>query len=103
MSKRNEIRQALEQSRSVMMDLLDKVDKNRTIYPTWTIREIIAHIAGWDDTAIARYHLDFSFEPPNAHAGRIRITDVFRRIDGRWVIMHHHEGKMPTGFPPITE
>ena len=60
-------------------------------------------VDAWDDTAVARYHLDFSFEPPNAHAGRIRITDVFRRIDGRWVIMHHHEGIVPTGFPPITE
>jgi ketosteroid isomerase-like protein len=57
----------------------------------------------WGDTAIARYHLDFSFEPPNAHAGRIRITDVFRRVGGKWVIMHHHEGNMPNGFPPTTE
>ncbi len=60
-------------------------------------------VTAWSDTAIARYHLDYAFEPPNAHAGRIRITDVFRRIDDRWMIMHHHEGKVPSGFPPISE
>ncbi len=55
----------------------------------------------WDDTAVALYHLEYAFAPPNAHAGRIRITDVFRRIGGRWTIMHHHEGKVPDGFPPV--
>ena len=26
-----------------------------------------------------------------------------RRIDGQWRIVHHHEGIVPTGAPPITE
>lgn len=36
----------------MMMAQLDEVDKNRKIYPLWTIREIIAHLSGWDDAAI---------------------------------------------------
>ena len=55
------------------------------------------------DTALARYYLNFAYAPPNAASGRIRITDVLRRFDGRWKIVHHHEGLVPTGVPPITE
>jgi hypothetical protein len=57
----------------------------------------------WENTALARYYLNFRYEPPNAMAGRIRITDVFQCVDGRWLRRHHHEGTIPTGVPPITE
>ena len=57
----------------------------------------------WGDMAIARYYLNFSYEPPNATDGEIRITDVFCRRDDLWVIVHHHEGMVPTGVPPIDE
>ena len=36
-------------------------------------------------------------------AGRIRTSDVFQRVDGRWLRRHHHEGTIPTDVPPITE
>jgi ketosteroid isomerase-like protein len=55
----------------------------------------------WGDTAVARYYLRFTYQPPNATAGVVRITSVLRRIDGRWLIVHHHEGLLPTGVPPI--
>jgi len=60
-------------------------------------------IDSWDDTAIARYYLDFSYEPPNATKGRVRITNVFHRKGGKWWIVHHHEGIVPTGVPPTNE
>lgn len=53
MGKREEILQAYEESRAAMMAQLDEIDRNRKIYPLWTIREIIAHLSGWDDAAIA--------------------------------------------------
>ena len=68
---------------------------------TFTIEDPVVDI--WENTALARYYFDFRREPPNARAGRIRITDVFQRVDGRWLRRHHHEGTMPTGVPPITE
>jgi ketosteroid isomerase-like protein len=55
----------------------------------------------WGDTALARYRLSFVYEPPNAISGIVRITDVLRRKSGRWVVVHHHEGIIPTGVPPI--
>lgn len=60
-------------------------------------------VDAWGDAAIARYYLEYDYQPPNATSGRVRITDVFRKVDGKWLIVHHHEGLVPTGIPPITE
>lgn len=60
-------------------------------------------VESWDDTAIARYYLRYKYEPPNATEGEVRITDVFRKVNGKWVIVHHHEGAVPTGIPPLNE
>jgi ketosteroid isomerase-like protein len=68
---------------------------------TWSLEPLV--VDAWDDTAIARYYLNYEYEAPNPAAGRVRITDVFRRFDGKWRIVHHHEGTVPTGIPPITE
>jgi ketosteroid isomerase-like protein len=55
----------------------------------------------WGDTALARYRLSFTYEPPNATEGVVRISDVLRRKNGKWVVVHHHEGMVPGGIPPI--
>ncbi len=52
MGKREDIVQAYEHARAAMMQNLNEIDRNRKIYPLWTIREIVAHISGWDDAAI---------------------------------------------------
>ena len=57
----------------------------------------------WGDFAVARYYLDYEFQPPGALQGRVRITTVARRIDGEWRRVHHHEGVVPTGRPPLTD
>lgn len=64
---------------------------------TWKLGEPLVDV--WDDTAIARYVLDFAYAPPRPTGGTIRITDVLRRFDGRWRIVHHHEGLVPSGTP----
>ncbi|MBT4740343.1 MAG: SnoaL-like domain-containing protein [Rhodospirillaceae bacterium] len=68
---------------------------------TLTVEE--PEVDAWADTALARYYINYSYEAPNAAQGRVRITDVFRQIDGKWLIVHHHEGTVPTGIPPITD
>ena len=57
----------------------------------------------WGDFAVARYYLDYEFKAPGALTGRVRITTVVRRIDGEWRRVHHHEGVVPTGRPPLTD
>jgi hypothetical protein len=51
-TKQNLINQ-IEISRAKMVTQLDKIDLNREIYPLWTIREMLAHLSGWDDAVIA--------------------------------------------------
>lgn len=53
MSKREELIAMMERSRNAMLPLLEEIDLNRKIYPLWTIREMLAHISGWDDAVIA--------------------------------------------------
>ena len=61
-------------------------------------------VDAWGEaTAIAKYTLSFTYQPPNATGGSVRITDVLRKIDGKWLIVHHHEGMVPTGVPPTDE
>ncbi len=57
----------------------------------------------YNEVAVARFWLQFSYEPPNATSGRVRITDVLLRTPYGWRIVHHHEGMAPAGVPPITE
>ena len=70
MGKREEILQTIESSHAMMMKQLDEVDKNRKIYPLWTIREIIAHLSGWDDAAIGFVNAMLKGETPPIPAPR---------------------------------
>jgi hypothetical protein len=53
MDQREELIAILQRSQAKMIALLDEVDLNRKIYPLWTIREMLAHLSGWDDAVIA--------------------------------------------------
>jgi len=70
MSKRDEILKLYEESHAVMMEQLREVDKQRKIYPLWTIREIIAHLAGWDDAVIGFVNALLKGETPPIPAPR---------------------------------
>ena len=52
MDQREVLIQRYESSRAKMIEHLDEIDRNRKIYPLWTVREIIAHLSGWDDATI---------------------------------------------------
>lgn len=56
----------LEQSRRAMQRALSSVDAQREICPGWTTREILAHIAGWDEvgTSTVRAHSAGKTPPP---------------------------------------
>jgi ketosteroid isomerase-like protein len=55
----------------------------------------------WGEVGLARYYLTFTYEPPNATSGRVRISSVLHRVDDRWRVVHHHEGIVPLGVPTI--
>jgi len=75
MGKREEILKMLETSHVAMMAQLNEIDKQRKIYPLWTIREIVAHLSGWDDAA-----------PNNGGNGDTKIRPAVgrRRLTGRY-------------------
>ena len=79
----------------------DMSDSKKRGTLTINIEEPVVDV--WDDFAVARYYLDYAFESPGALAGRVRITTVARRIDGEWRRVHHHEGAVPTGRPPLSD
>jgi hypothetical protein len=73
MNQRDELIAILEHSRTKMMAHLDEIDKDRRIYPLWTIREMLAHLSGWDDAVIAFIQ--------SLMAGKIPATPAARGMD----------------------
>ena len=53
MSQREDLILILEQSRAKMIDQLETVNQPEHVNETWTTRELLAHLSGWDDVAIA--------------------------------------------------
>jgi Mycothiol maleylpyruvate isomerase N-terminal domain. len=62
--------QLMEDTRLRIESLIPKIDTQLEIYPGWTIREVMEHVAGWDDAAIAtlRAHLEVNHFPPRKFA-----------------------------------
>jgi hypothetical protein len=52
--------QIMDDTRFRIESLLPEIDHHLEIYPGWTVREVLEHLAGWDDAAIAtlRAHLE---------------------------------------------
>src|SRR5262249_35580367 len=44
----------------------------------------------WGDTRVVRYLLDVRAPPAQPVSERVRATDVVRRDDSGWRIVHHH-------------
>ncbi len=70
MNQRETLIQRLETSRAQMIAHLDEIDRNRRIYPLWTVREILAHLSGWDDATIAFIHAIVTGREPATPAAR---------------------------------
>ena len=44
--------QELLDARKKLFDVIDQFDPTLEVYPRWTIKELLAHLAGWDDAVI---------------------------------------------------
>jgi hypothetical protein len=75
MEKRDAIVKLYQDSYAQILDCLKEIDKNRKIYPLWTIREIVAHLSGWDDAAIGFLEALLKDEVPPTPA--MRGIDVY--------------------------
>jgi hypothetical protein len=73
MIQREELIACLERSHAKMVAHLNEIDLNRKIYPLWSIREMLAHLSGWDDAVISFIQA--------LMAGQIPATPAARGID----------------------
>lgn len=52
MKQRDQLIQDLDEARQEMTALLAQIDTDQELYPGWTIKHVLAHIAGWDEASI---------------------------------------------------
>lgn len=77
---------------------LDELDRLRDERASRSIEDVQSlsvtpeklHVEVWDDTSMARYLLIARRPGSSTTDQRFRVTDVLRRRDGRWRIVHHH-------------
>lgn len=73
MQEKTNLIQQLDEAREKMRAVLADIDIQMEIYPGWTIKQVLAHIAGWDDATISSLR---------AHAGGDEpATPAVRGID----------------------
>ena len=58
----------MDETRSTLEALLPRIDIHKEIYPNWTIRDMLAHMIGWDDATIASLRAHILDRPPSVPA-----------------------------------
>ena len=64
MQDKTEYIQRFKQARDEVRKLLPDIDTKMEIYPGWTIKEMLAHLAGWDDATILALEAFVAHLPP---------------------------------------
>ena len=64
MHNKTELVQHFIRARNQVRALLPEIDVKMEIYPGWTIKEVLAHLSGWDDATILAIQKFTTSEPP---------------------------------------
>ncbi len=75
MQDKTQLLQQFDAARSQMRAALPGIDTKMEIYPGWTIKELLAHLAGWDDATIAALKAFLASSAPPVPA--VRGIDVY--------------------------
>lgn len=75
MQDKTQLLQQFDQARVKMRAALPDIDLRLEIYPAWTIKDVLAHLAGWDDATIAALKAFVCGEAPPVPA--VRGIDVY--------------------------
>jgi hypothetical protein len=65
----------LDETRATIEEILPNIDPNKQIYPGWTIKDMLAHMTGWDDATIDSLRAHVIGRPPSVEA--IRSMDEY--------------------------
>ena len=65
----------------------------------FSIKPLKVDIEG--NIAIVLSSMEAEWKEPNAWKARMRITDVMKKVNGKWMMLHHHESVEPNGYSHI--
>jgi hypothetical protein len=68
----------MDETRSKIEEILPLVNIQAEIYPGWTIRDLLAHMTGWDDATIDSLRSHVVERPPSVPA--IRSLDEYNAL-----------------------
>src|SRR5512144_2132088 len=74
-SERAFLLQRLDETRETIEKILPTIDPTLEIYPGWTIKDMLAHMTGWDDATIDSLRAHVVDRPPSVSA--IRSLDEY--------------------------
>jgi hypothetical protein len=101
MQNKAQLIQRFNQARDDVRALLPNIDIHMQIYPGWTIKEVLAHLAGWDDATILALEAFVTGDPPptpavrgfdfyNAQTVAERATLNYEQIVREWELVREH-------------
>lgn len=64
MKTQTELLEHFNQTRETVRKLLPGIDLHMEIYPGWTIKEVLAHLSGWDDSTVQALQTFAAGQPP---------------------------------------
>ena len=70
MTDRGQLIENLDRAREAMRAVVAEVDPGMEIYTGWTIKQVLAHITGWDDASIASLQAHVAGDAPATPAAR---------------------------------
>jgi hypothetical protein len=70
MDDRMQLIEQLDNARQMMHNIVDKIDPDLEIYEGWTIKDLLAHLTGWDDSTIASLEAHIAGDAPATPAAR---------------------------------
>ena len=68
----------MDETRLKIEELLPEIDPQKEIYPGWTIRDLLAHMTGWDDVTIDSLRSQVVERPLNIPS--IRSLDAYNAL-----------------------
>ena len=68
----------LDETRDVIERILPTIDHSLEIYPGWTMKDMLAHMTGWDDATIDSLRAHVVDRPPSVAA--IRSLDEYNDL-----------------------
>ena len=60
----------LDEARAILRQAIARFDPLEEIYPDWKVKELISHVAGWDDAVIESFRAHMDGNPPGTPAAK---------------------------------